>query len=162
MKRSTALGVVGASVLFVLVQACAAESTPADRPPVPAGATDGGSDADAAVQQPDPAGGRDDNAASCYAACQNTSFTCQTKGTATTTITTAELALDDRGCSGTMSIGSANPTENVALKIDCRSREICKGAAPEQPATTCVAGTYSAFSFAYANAAGGTTLCTRN
>lgn len=162
MTRATALGALGVFIVGVLVQACTAESTSADRTSVPTGDADGGADADAAVQAPDPAGGRDDNAASCYAACQNTAFTCQTKGTPTTIITTAEMAVDDRGCSGTTTVDGSSTGESVALKLDCHSREICKGAAPDQPATACVPGTYSAFSFAYANAGGGTTLCTRN
>jgi hypothetical protein len=146
-----------------LVVGCTAETTSADRTSVPTQAPDAGADADAATQAPDPSGGRDDNAASCYAACQNTAFTCQTKGASTTAISTAELAVDERGCSGTIvASGAAAGEEGAALKLDCHDRTICKADAPGQPATACVAGVYSAFSFAYALAGGGTMVCTRN
>jgi hypothetical protein len=125
---------------------------------------DAGADADAAAVQPDPSGGRDDSPASCYAACQNGAFTCQTKGDPGAAILNAELTPDANGCAGTLTTASASPSEqSVALQIDCKAVTVCRGDAPGQPATTCAAGTFSAFSFAYRQgAATVATVCTRN
>jgi hypothetical protein len=148
--------------LTVAITACTAESTPEDRTSAPV-ADGGGADADAAVTPLDPTGGRDDNAASCYAACQNTRFTCQTKGDSSAALATVDVAVDERGCSGTIGSVSAPADQGLAIKVDCRDKTVCKGDAPGAPATVCVSGTFSAFSFAYTpSGAAAASVCTRN
>ena len=105
----------------------------------------------------DPTGGRDDDAASCFAACQNTAFSCQPKGGGT--ISTADLFPDANGCTGTLTTDGAAS----ALKVDCLARQICTGADPAGEATACGGATYSAFSFAFTpTGADGELVCTRN
>jgi hypothetical protein len=122
----------------------------------------GGPDADAAMPEAAPNGGRDDNASSCFAACQNSGFTCQAKGDST--IVTVEMLLDPKGCTGTLTTGSTTPTESsVAITIECAKGEICRGASPGAPADLCVSGLFSAFSFSYVPSAGAPeNVCTRN
>jgi hypothetical protein len=142
---------------------CSSQGSPPDRSSVPTpNEGDAGRDADAARTPPDFSGGRDDKASSCYAACQNVSFTCQAKGDSSLTFTTADLAAEETGCSGTLT-AAGGPPQAVAMKVDCSTGKICKGEAPGQPATSCASGTFSAFSFAYAPSPGGAmNVCTRN
>jgi hypothetical protein len=158
-------GTIGIFLLLAaaMIAGCAsASSTPEDRTTVPV--EDGGAEADAAVTPLDPTGGRDENPASCYASCQNAHFTCQTKGDSSAALATVEVAVDERGCSGTILVGSTTPPEQaVAFKVDCHDMTVCRGDAPGQPATACVSGTFSAFGFAYTPSAGGaSSVCTRN
>jgi hypothetical protein len=150
------------AVVATAVVGCSAASTDAERKTVPV-PTDAGTDADAAASpEPAPNGGRDDLGASCYAACQNAGFTCQEKSASTTIVTTADVTPDAKGCSGTLTTGSAMGPA-VALAIDCTNVQICRGAAPGEPATICTSGTFSAFSFAYEPTAGAPqNVCTRN
>ncbi|HSO31701.1 MAG TPA: hypothetical protein VLT33_04280 [Labilithrix sp.] len=141
---------------------CSSESTEPNRPTTltPDG---GGGDAaaDAAMPEAAPNGGRDDNASSCFAACQNAGFTCQTKGDATPT--TVEMVLDPKGCTGTLTTGTPPAESSVAMTIECAKGEICRGAAPGGAPTVCVSGLFSAFSFSYVPSAGvAENVCTRN
>jgi hypothetical protein len=140
---------------------CSSKETSPDRASPPP--NDGGADADAAAQ-PDPNGGRDDNAASCYASCQNGAFTCQAKGDPSTILTTVEMTPDQAGCSGTLTTAPTTPNEkSVPMTIDCVDGKICVASAPGQPATTCVSGTFSAFSFAFVPSGGSAmNVCTRD
>lgn len=141
---------------------CSAESTETKRTNVPSESTDAGTDADAASPEPAPNGGRDESQASCYAACQNAGFTCQEKSGSTTVVTTADMVPDAKGCSGTLTTGSATGPA-VALAIDCTNIQICRGAAAGEPATLCVSGTFSAFAFAYEPTTGAPkNVCTRD
>lgn len=155
--RRLALFAIAASALALL--ACEAESTTPNRGSV--GASDAGADADAlAPGQPDPKDGRDEDPASCYAACSNTAFSCQAGNVATN----ADLIPDSTGCAGTLTTGKGTADEKaVALKLDCGAKKICIGTAPGQPADNCVAGSFSAFSFSYTPAAGGAqNVCIRD
>jgi hypothetical protein len=142
---------------------CSAEGGDATkRTNVPSESTDAGADAEAAAPEPAPNGGRDQSGSSCYAACQNGSFTCQEKSATSTVVTTASMVLDAKGCSGTLTTGSAMGPA-VALTIDCTTIQICRGAAAGEPATVCVSGTFSAFTFAYEPSAGAPkNVCTRD
>ena len=153
--RRLLLAALPASVL-----ACSDASTTSERQP--ASASDGGTDAEAASPQPAPNGGRDAFGPSCYAACQNAGFTCQQKGAQGTRITAADLTPEAKGCRGTLTTdGAAGPI--VALVIDCTSGQICHGRAPGEPATDCVSGTFSAFSFAFEpTASAPQNVCTRD
>jgi hypothetical protein len=154
-------------VTVMATVACSSGDSSSDRTSVPT-TGDGGADAAAADAAPtplDPTGGRDDNASSCFAACQNTGFTCQTKGDSTSAaLATVELAPDASGCSGVLTTGAATASEKVvSIKLDCLQGLLCRGEAAEAPATDCVPATFSAFSFAYAPTAGGaSSVCTRN
>lgn len=155
--------IVLVTLALAAVPGCSSESASGNRTSAPPTPSDGGADADGAAVPPDPAGGRDDSPASCYAACQNGGLTCQSKGDSSAILTTVELSPEPGGCAGTLTTGSTTPTEqSVAIKIDCKTVTICKGDAPGQPATTCVPGTFSAFSFAYSPAGGAQSVCTRN
>lgn len=155
MKRLAIVVSTGAALALF---ACAEESTGPSRTSV--GASDAGSDADAlAPGQPDPKDGRDEDPASCYAACANTAFSCQAGNVATN----ADLVPDSTGCSGTLTTGKGTTDEKaVALKLDCGAKKICIGAAPGQPANDCVAGSFSAFSFSYTPAGGAQNVCIRD
>lgn len=126
--------------------------------------TGSGSDAgaDAASPPADPNQGRDDTAASCFASCSNTDFSCQAKTASGTVVTTADLAPDQEGCTGTLTTASASGETVVAMKLDCLARKVCTGSAPGQAATNCVPATYSATAFAYTPAGGVLNICTRN
>lgn len=141
--------------LFCLgLLACSAEPTSEERRSVQGGGQDGGSNtADGGAI--DPSGGRDDAASSCFAACQNTSFSCKTKDGA---VTIADLAPDPMGCTGTLK----RAAEVIALKLDCVGRKVCAGGPPGQPPTSCVPGTFSAFSFAYTPSGAPPNVCTRD
>jgi hypothetical protein len=142
---------------------CSAESSDTTkRTTVPSESIDAGTDADAATPEPAPNGGRDQSGASCYAACQNAGFTCQEKTGSATIVTTADMVPDAKGCSGTLTTGSATGPA-VALTIDCTNIQICRGAAAGEPATLCVSGTFSAFAFAYEPSTGAPkNVCTRD
>jgi hypothetical protein len=146
-------------VLVIVLTGCSSQDTSPTRsslpPPSDAGVAE---DADAAAQ-PDPNGGRDDKVASCYAACQNGAFTCQAKSASGVVVTTVEMTPEKiGGCSGTLTAG----TQSVAMKLDCLAGKVCTGDAPDQPANTCVAATFSAFSFAYVPAGAVQNVCTRD
>lgn len=165
---SSQLCVALALVLFaVATPACSSEDTGADRTSVPPAGDGGtGGDADAASATPDPTGGRDAAASSCYAACQNTGFTCQMNGDPKAeSLFTLSLVPDDEGCSGTLTTGEATANERtVEIKLQCRGAKVCIADAPGQPATACVTATFNAFTFAYTSAAAGgaANVCTRN
>lgn len=104
-------------------------------------------------------GGRDTSAASCFAACQNTSFSCQAKVGAATTLSEAELTLDATGCTGSVTRGTSPA---VALRLDCVEAQVCVGGSPGTTPADCVDATFSAFTYAYTSEDGAFTLCTRN
>lgn len=133
-----------------------------DRSSTGSGGSGADAGTDAAAPQADPNQGRDDLPASCFAACSNADFSCQAKTASGTSVTTAELAPDSEGCSGTLTTASASGDTVVAMKVDCLARKVCLGSAAGQPATSCVAATYSATSFAYALSSGALNVCTRN
>ena len=165
MRRSYGLcGAFGIAAFGLpLMFGCSSSSSEPNRPTV-IGSEDGGApDGDAAVPEAAPNGGRDDNASSCFAACQNAGFTCQAKGDTGATITTVEMILDAKGCAGTLTTGSATPNEkSVAITIECAKGEICSGESPGAAATVCVSGLFSAFSFSYVPAGAPENVCTRN
>lgn len=150
--------------VFLLFTGCSSKDASLTRTSVPPNDGGASADADAATLEPDPTGGRDDKAASCYAACQNGAFTCQTKGDPSAVLTTIELTPETGGCSGTLTTGSTTPNEqSVAMKLDCTLGDVCQGDAPAQPATTCLKGLFSAFSFSYVpKGATAQRVCTRN
>lgn len=144
------------ATLWLALPACSStDSTDSDR-------SISGKDAgttDPESSTPDPSGGRDDSASACFAACQNSSFSCQARSGTSTALTTVELALDGLvGCVGTTTAG----TETKSLKLDCTARKVCVGDSATQTPTTCVSATFSALSFAYASGGGPETVCTRN
>jgi len=143
--------------LFVLgLVACSSDDSDSDRRNVRTGdAGDGGSTTDAGV---DPTGGRDSEPSSCFAACQNSLFSCQQRADGKIVVSKADLTLDSSGCSGTLTTGD----DAVALKIVCLDAQVCVGGAPGTEPTSCVPGTFSAFSFAYAPEEGAAqNICTR-
>jgi hypothetical protein len=166
MRARGGLAVISivAAVFVVAATACSKADSADDRIAPPPPTADGGADADAATELPDPNGGRDTKPASCFAACQNTEFSCATKGGASPIVTNAELLREGDGCVGTLTADRGAANEKVlALKLDCASGDICIATAPGGAPTSCVAGTFSAFSFAYVPTAGGVmNLCTRN
>ncbi len=152
-RRATA----GASFAFVL-SACAPDGTTPgqDR----AGRAEGAEDAGLTEAGVDRNGGRDASAASCFAACQNTSFTCQAKdGAAARTTSRVELTLDATGCTGSVTIGTSAA---VALRLDCVEAQVCIGGSPGSTPTDCVDATFSAFTYAFTPEDGAFTLCTRD
>lgn len=131
----------------LLCIACAEESTSKDRssvnnqPTSDGGTGDAGGDAGVA----DPEDGRDEDPASCYAACSNTTFTCSSNVVAT-------LAPEQTGCTGTVGpAGGATKT----LKLDCGAKKVCIDG-------TCIDGKFSAFTFAYTQAGATEVICTRD
>lgn len=149
----------GLSVMY----GCSSSSSEPNRPTTITG--DGGGEAgeDGGMPEAAPNGGRDDNASSCFAACQNAGFTCQAKGDTGATITTVDMILEPNGCAGTLTTGATMPNErSVAITIECAKGEICRGEAPGAAATVCVSGLFSAFSFSYIPAGGLENVCTRN
>ena len=153
------IGIAGLAAMF----GCSSSSSGPNRPTV-IGSEDGGAaDGDAATPEAAPNGGRDDNASSCFAACQNAGFTCQAKGDTGATITTVDMILDAKGCSGTLTTGATMPNEqSVAITNECAKGEICRGEAPGAAATVCGSGLFSAFSFSYVPSGGPENVCTRN
>jgi hypothetical protein len=136
---------VALAFLFFVV-GCTTESTSSDRKSAGSSPTDdaGASDAATEAAVADPNDGRDSDPASCYAACQNTSFTCGSL--------VANLAPDSAGCTGTIGPeGGASST----LKLDCGARNVCIDSA-------CGGGTFSAFTFSYTPAGGAKVICTRD
>src|SRR5688572_3136560 len=126
------LTLIFASISALVLFGCTSESSSPDRTSVPNG-NDGGGDAGLTEAGVDPSGGRDDTAASCFAACQNSTFTCQAKAGASTTVTEAELTPEPIGCVGTLKKGE-EPA--VALKLDCGERKVCVGGAPGSDPTS--------------------------
>lgn len=114
------------------------------------------SDAELTDAGVDKAGGRDEAPSSCFAACQNSFFTCQTKVGSKTTITQVDLVLEGAGCEGTLTEddGSAVPIE-----LNCTRAEVCIGSSSS---ADCLAATFSALSFAYPSDDDALTICTRN
>ncbi len=155
------LGMAGLSVMC----GCSSSSEGPNRPttiPGEDGGEDGGGE-DGGMPEAAPNGGRDDNASSCFAACQNAGFTCQAKGESGATITTVDMLLEAKGCAGTLTTGATMPNEqSVAITIECAKGEICRGETPGAAATVCVSGLFSAFSFSYIPAGGPENVCTRN
>jgi hypothetical protein len=98
--------------------------------------------------------GRDETPASCFAACQNTEFSCQTQSGTNRTPTLAELSPSATGCVGTSKAGASTQP----LELDCTQAKACWG--PEG-SRTCATAAFSALSFAFARGAAGTTICTR-
>ncbi len=112
---------------------------------------DAGADA-ASPGTPAPGGGRDGTGISCFAACQNTSISCQ--NAKSTSAASGSLILDgDRGCTGSLTAGE----ETTAITLDCTKAEVCTGTPP-----ACVPATFSAFTFAYTPAGKLEELCTRD
>ena len=70
---------------------CSDDSSNTDRTSTPLGGNDSGREGGLTEAGVDVNGGRDDTAASCFAACENTAFTCQAKSGTTVTVTEAEL-----------------------------------------------------------------------
>lgn len=142
--------------------ACAAETGTAERRDVAPPSGEGTEEeTQAAAPAPDPEDGRDDTAASCFAACQNLQFSCSATGETKETVT--ELVPEGKGCLGTWTSGRGTTSERSgALAVDCVERVVCVGDAPGAPATACVSGTFSAFSFAYTPEGGKKTVCTRS
>ncbi len=144
------------------VSACAAETAPTSErksveqpatntdPPVPPGAA--GND------------GRTDSESSCFATCSNVSFSCKGQQGGQSVVFTAQMAYEMPGCKGTFSQGvTPDPEKAVNLAIDCSTRKVCLGATPDAAPTSCVQGTFSAFSFSFTNdAAGQNVVCTRD
>ena len=164
MRRSYGLSGGLGIALTALTAAfgCSSSSSDPNRTGV-IGGGDGGTDADGATPEAAPNGGRDDNASSCFAACQNAGFTCQVTGDTGATITTVEMILDAKGCAGTLTTGATMPSEqSVAITIECAKGEICRGESPGAAPTVCVSGLFSAFSFSYVPASGPQNVCTRN
>ena len=107
-----------ALLLFAIaLGACAADPASSDAPA--AGDEDDGEKA-AVV---DPAAGRDTSAQSCFAACQNASFSCADgEGSSRE----AFLAFADPGCNGEIATaGSASKTST--LRVDCGQHRVCVG-----------------------------------
>ncbi|MBS2012771.1 MAG: hypothetical protein JST00_07790 [Deltaproteobacteria bacterium] len=138
LRGKTAASVVA---LGALVIGCAAETDPAAD-----GASNGSGSPQGSV---DPTGGRDKTMASCFAACQNSNFSCRSKELPRS-ILTIELAPTDTGCAGSVKEGSAERK----MAIDCGNGRACTNG-------SCVDATFSAFSFGY-EIGGATTVCTRN
>ena len=156
------LGIGTAAAVSVMV-GCSSSSSEPNRPTTITG--DGGGDGgeDGGMPEAAPNGGRDDNASSCFAACQNVAFTCQTKGDTGATITTVDMILEAKGCAGTLTTGATMPNEqSVAISIECAKGEICRGESPGAAATVCVSGLFNAFSFSYIPAGAAENVCTRN
>ncbi len=143
------------AAMTVTVIACSSEpSDDGGRTPRP---SDAGTSEQRDVGPVDPNNGRDDKPESCFAACQNTAFTCLTKGASTTS--KADLQLTQAGCEGTLTDDGVA----LAMKIECLRAEVCLGAAAGQAASECVKGTFSAFAFAYTPGSGGAqNVCTRD
>lgn len=154
-----ALVVIAAACGAWLV-ACESETREPDRPSTAAAPQDAGTDGDAlAPGEPDPKDGRDEDPASCYAACSNTAFSCQAGDVATH----ANLNPDASGCSGLLTTGRGTAEEKgFAMKLDCGAKTVCLADTPDGPATTCVSGSFSAFSFSYKPASGGENVCIRD
>ncbi|MBX3222333.1 MAG: hypothetical protein KF795_17570 [Labilithrix sp.] len=154
MAVSSALG---AALLALAATGCAPESSADD---VRRGREDeGAEDAGLTEAGVDRNGGRDTSAASCFAACQNTAFTCQAKNGSRTTVSEAELTLDATGCTGSLKQGTAAA---VALRLDCAEAQVCIGGAPGTTPSDCVDATFSAFTYGYTPSGGVLTVCTRN
>ena len=161
MRRTWLVAAVLAVLGLSAALGCSSASTEPNRSSALTPEGGAGDAADAAMPEAAPNGGRDDNASSCYAACQNAGFTCQTKGD--TTPTTVEMILDPKGCTGTLTTGTPPTESSVAMTIECAKGEICRGASPGAAATVCVSGLFSAFSFSYVPTAGAAeNVCTRN
>lgn len=141
MKRLVWIG--GVAMLCV---ACAEESTSKERSNVAQPGADAGANEASTTDAgtPDPDDGRDTEPASCFAACQNTSFVCGSL--------VANVAPDSVGCVGT--IGPSGSSTTQTLKLDCGAKKVCVDSA-------CVDGRYSAFTFAYTPANGTQVVCTR-
>lgn len=131
-----------AAVLVLLLAAGCASSSSAPSIDGPSSTKDAGASADAA--KPDPNDGRDGTAASCFASCSNTQWSCL-PGSATLQLTTTTT-----GCSGTSTESGA---ESV-IAIDCTTQVVCFG-------SECYAGLYSAFTFSYTPGGATETICTR-
>lgn len=130
-------------------------STPRETADSGGGGGDAGADADAGTP-PAANDGRDDKPASCYAACQNGSFTCKASGSAATT--TVSLAPDQTGCAGTATTSAGA----LPMKLDCNQAKVCLASAPGGTPDGCTGGLFSAFSFSYTPAGGVENVCTRN
>lgn len=142
MKRAL---VASTFTLALACAACAEESTSKERENVTPPAADAGSEASTTdAGTPDPEDGRDTDPASCYAACSNTAFTCGSL--------VASVTPDAAGCTGT--IGPAGDATQT-LKLDCGAKTVCVDGA-------CVAGRYSATTFAYTPSGGMQIVCTRD
>src|SRR5258708_7657695 len=97
MFRSVLLGCALATAgMFVF--ACSNETTGDNGPREPRESDAGTEQRD--VGPVDPNNGRDEKPESCFAACQNTAFTCQAKSGGTSTVTKADLQLTQAGCEG--------------------------------------------------------------
>jgi hypothetical protein len=161
---------LGAGVLLVAMTAAVVGCSSSDTAPAPAAATtpaatDAGAEAEAAAQLPDPQGGRTAEASSCFAACQNTGFTCAPRGAASAVEqVSVQLETNPAGCAGTLSIGTGTASEQqVPVVIECLKKTFCRADAPGGAATTCAAATFSAFAFAYVpSGAAVETICTRD
>ena len=167
MRRSYGrLGLLGFGIAALSVMyGCSSSSEGPNRPTTISSDGDAGGDSgeDGGMPEAAPNGGRDDNASSCFAACQNAGFTCQAKGDTGATITTVDMLLEAKGCAGTLTTGATMPNEqSVAITIECAKGEICRGETPGAAATVCVSGLFSAFSFSYIPAGGPENVCTRN
>lgn len=137
---------IGIAALAALSVACAPEEgSEAPRGPARDPEVQG-----AETTQVDESAGRDDSAASCFAACQNTEFACQvTTATGRSTVRAALQPTKD-GCAGAITLGGRDET----ISLDCPTRKACVG-------TSCGAAMFSALSFAYAPEGGARTVCTR-
>lgn len=149
-RREALVGVAVIALASTALLACSGASTSGDGEAGDPGA--GGSSGAAKV---DVKQGRDETPASCFAACQNTAFSCQTKAGTTRTTTLAELSPSPTGCVGSSKAGASTQP----LELDCTQAKACWG--PEG-GRTCVSAAFSALSFAFdRGGAAGTTICTR-
>lgn len=99
-----------------------------------------------AEKKTDQTGGRDTTGPSCFAACQNSSLTCTTKGSAETVEVFLELD-GYEGCRGTY---GAKKLEIGCLVDAGEAPQVCIEGA-------CKEGSFSAFTFGF-----GETVCTKN
>jgi hypothetical protein len=160
---------LGAGALLVAMTAAVVGCSSSDTGPAPAAttpaATDAGAEAEAEAQLPDPQGGRNAEASSCFAACQNTGFTCAPRGAASAAEqVSVQLETNPAGCAGTLAIGAGTASEQqVPVVIECLKKTFCRADAPGGAATTCSATTFSAFAFAFTpSGAAVETICTRD
>ena len=130
--------------------ACASEESSGDPRGGSTSSSSSGSSSGSAT--PDPTGGRDDKPASCFAACQNSSFNCEAKGAST--VLKADLVLEGPGCHGLLKNADGS---SVELKLDCNGGQISQVCVN----SACGAALFSAFSFSYTPAGGASTVCTR-
>lgn len=129
----------------------------------PSPARDGGTTTPERDSGPvDPTGGRDEKPESCFASCQNSSFTCQAKDGTTSTLTTVSLQLDDKGCGGKFRKSSDGPETAVNIQLSCLDADVCLGSAPGQAASGCVTGAFSATTFSFTPSGGKLTTCVRD